>query len=148
MEKNHKRGLTLIEVMTVMLLFSMLLLIIFPMRQMVIHAMDHARTQEQAEMLGNAVWRYAADQLETGNVKVEELDKLSLEAFNIDTLNPEIAVEEGQPGRIFVTVRVTDGKMDLYERSGSVQILDSAVSIISPQRTRIRSTDSNVENRV
>ena len=45
-------------------------------------------------MLGNAVWRYVADQLETGAVEVEELDGMSMDAFHIDTLKPEIEVEE------------------------------------------------------
>ena len=61
MEKGHRRGFTLVEVMIVMLLFSMLLLMIFPMRRMAVWVLDHARTQEQAEMLGDAAWRYAAD---------------------------------------------------------------------------------------
>ena len=52
MEKGHRRGFTLVEVMIVMLLFSMLLLMIFPMRRMAVWVLDHARTQEQAEMLG------------------------------------------------------------------------------------------------
>lgn len=145
--KNHQKGFTLVEVMTVMLLFSMLLLMIFPMRRMTMQALDHARTQEQAEMLGDAVWRYVAEQLETGTVKVEELDGLSLEAFHIDTLKPEISVEESRSGRIFVTVSVTDGEIDLYEKSGSVWTGDNAVDT-SPQNPRIRSTDSNVENRI
>ena len=59
MEKGHRRGFTLVEVMIVMLLFSMLLLMIFPMRRMAVWVLDHARTQEQAEMLGDAAWRYA-----------------------------------------------------------------------------------------
>ena len=66
MEKGHRRGFTLVEVMIVMLLFSMLLLMIFPMRRMAVWVLDHARTQEQAEMLGDAAWRYVADRLETG----------------------------------------------------------------------------------
>ena len=56
MEKGHRRGFTLVEVMIVMLLFSMLLLMIFPMRRMAVWVLDHARTQEQAEMLGDAAW--------------------------------------------------------------------------------------------
>ncbi len=141
MEKGHRRGFTLVEVMIVMLLFSMLLLMIFPMRQMAVRVLDHARTQEQAEMLGDAVWRYVADRLETGAVEVEELDGLSMDAFHIDTLKPEIVVEESRSGRVLVTVRVMDGKKDLYERNGSVQIGDSAG--YSPRQPRIRSTDSN-----
>ena len=86
MEKGHRRGFTLVEVMIVMLLFSMLLLMIFPMRRMAVWVLDHARTQEQAEMLGDAAWRYVADRLETGAVEVEELDGLSMDAFHIDTL--------------------------------------------------------------
>ena len=85
MEKGHRRGFTLVEVMIVMLLFSMLLLMIFPMRRMAVWVLDHARTQEQAEMLGDAAWRYVADRLETGAVEVEELDGLSMDAFHIDT---------------------------------------------------------------
>ena len=121
MEKGHRRGFTLVEVMIVMLLFSMLLLMIFPMRRMAVWVLDHARTQEQAEMLGDAAWRYVADRLETGAVEVEELDGLSMDAFHIDTLKPEIEVEESRSGRVLVTVRVMDGKKDLYERNGSVQ---------------------------
>lgn len=131
----------MVEVMIVMLLFSMLLLMIFPMRQMAVRVLDHARTQEQAEMLGDAVWRYVADRLETGAVEVEELDGLSMDAFHIDTLKPEIVVEESRSGRVLVTVRVMDGKKDLYERNGSVQIGDRAG--YSPRQPRIRSTDSN-----
>ena len=118
MEKGHRRGFTLVEVMIVMLLFSMLLLMIFPMRRMAVWVLDHARTQEQAEMLGDAAWRYVADRLETGAVEVEELDGLSMDAFHIDTLKPEIEVEESRSGRVLVTVRVMDGKKDLYERNG------------------------------
>ena len=120
MEKGHRRGFTLVEVMIVMLLFSKLLLMIFPMRRMAVWVLDHARTQEQAEMLGDAAWRYVADRLETGAVEVEELDGLSMDAFHIDTLKPEIEVEESRSGRVLVTVRVMDGKKDLYERNGSV----------------------------
>ena len=133
MEKGHRRGFTLVEVMIVMLLFSMLLLMIFPMRRMAVWVLDHARTQEQAEMLGDAAWRYVADRLETGAVEVEELD--------IDTLKPEIEVEESRSGRVLVTVRVVDGKKDLYERNGSVQTGDGAG--YNPRQSRIRSTDSN-----
>lgn len=100
MEKGHRRGFTLVEVMIVMLLFSMLLLMIFPMRRMAVWVLDHARTQEQAEMLGDAAWRYVADRLETGAVEVEELDGLSMDAFHIDTLKPEIEVEESRSGRV------------------------------------------------
>ena len=85
MEKGHRRGFTLVEVMIVMLLFSMLLL--------------------------------------------------------IDTLKPEIEVEESRSGRVLVTVRVMDGKKDLYERNGSVQTGDGAG--YNPRQSRIRSTDSN-----
>ena len=131
----------MVEVMIVMLLFSMLLLMIFPMRQMAVRVLDHARTQEQAEMLGDAVWRYVADRLETGAVEVEELDGLSMDAFHIDTLKPEIGVEESRSGRVLVTVRVMDGKKALYERNGSVQTGDGAG--YNPRQPRIRSTDSN-----
>ena len=141
MEKGHRRGFTLVEVMIVMLLFSMLLLMIFPMRRMAVWVLDHARTQEQAEMLGDAAWRYVADRLETGAVEVEELDGLSMDAFHIDTLKPEIEVEESRSGRVLVTVRVMDGKKDLYERNGSVQTGDGAG--YNPRQPRIRSTDSN-----
>ena len=61
-------------------------------------------------MLGDAAWRYVADRLETGAVEVEELDGLSMDAFHIDTLKPEIEVEESRSGRVLVTVRVMDGK--------------------------------------
>ena len=44
MEKGHRRGFTLVEVMIVMLLFSMLLLMIFPMRRMAVWVLDHARS--------------------------------------------------------------------------------------------------------
>ena len=115
MEKGHRRGFTLVEVMIVMLLFSMLLLMIFPMRRMAVWVLDHARTQEQAEML--------------------------MDAFHIDTLKPEIEVEESRSGRVLVTVRVMDGKKDLYERNGSVQTGDGAG--YNPRQPRIRSTDSN-----
>lgn len=141
MEKGHRRGFTLVEVMIVMLLFSMLLLMIFPMRRMAVWGLDHARTQEQAEMLGDAAWRYVADRLETGAVEVEELDGLSMDAFHIDTLKPEIEVEESRSGRVLVTVRVMDGKKDLYARNGSVQTGDGAG--YNPRQPRIRSTDSN-----
>jgi len=128
MEKGHRRGFTLVEVMIVMLLFSMLLLMIFPMRRMAVWVLDHA-------------WRYVADRLETGAVEVEELDGLSMDAFHIDTLKPEIEVEESRSGRVLVTVRVMDGKKDLYERNGSVQTGDGAG--YNPRQPRIRSTDSN-----
>ena len=141
MEKGHRRGFTLVEVMIVMLLFSMLLLMIFLMRRMAVWVLDHARTQEQAEMLGDAAWRYVADRLETGAVEVEELDGLSMDAFHIDTLKPEIEVEESRSGRVLVTVRVMDGKKDLYERNGRVQNGDGAG--YNHRQPRIRSTDSN-----
>lgn len=92
-------------------------------------------------MLGDAAWRYVADRLETGAVEVEELDGLSMDAFHIDTLKPEIEVEESRSGRVLVTVRVMDGKKDLYERNGSVQTGDGAG--YNPRQPRIRSTDSN-----
>ena len=60
---------------------------------------------------------------------------------NIDTLKPEIEVEESRSGRVLVTVRVMDGKKDLYERNGSVQTGDGAG--YNPRQPRIRSTDSN-----
>ena len=74
-------------------------------------------------------------------VEVEELDGLSMDAFHIDTLKPEIEVEESRSGRVLVTVRVMDGKKDLYERNGSVQTGDGAG--YNPRQPRIRSTDSN-----
>ena len=132
MEKGHRRGFTLVEVMIVMLLFSMLLLMIFPMRRMAVWVLDHARTQEQAEMLGDAAWRYVADRLETGAVEVEELDGLSMDAFHIDTLKPEIEVEESRSGRVLVTVRVMDGSVQTGDGAG-----------YNPRQSRIRSTDSN-----
>ena len=92
-------------------------------------------------MLGDAAWRYVADRLETGAVEVEELDGLSMDAFHIDTLKPEIEVEESRSGRVLVTVRVMDGKKDLYERNGSVQTGDGAG--YNPRQPRIRNTDSN-----
>mgnify|MGYP003291000210 CR=1 FL=1 len=66
---------------------------------------------------------------------------LSMDAFHIDTLKPEIEVEESRSGRVLVTVRVMDGKKDLYERNGSVQTGDGAG--YNPRQPRIRSTDSN-----
>ena len=125
MEKGHRRGFTLVEVMIVMLLFSMLLLMIFPMRRMAVWVLDHARTQEQAEMLGDAAWRYVADRLETGAVEVEELDGLSMDAFHIDTLKPEIEVEESRIVSLKISVSPgsenTRRRESRENRSGSSQ---------------------------
>ena len=71
-------------------------------------------------MLGDAAWRYVADRLETGAVEVEELDGLSMDAFHIDTLKPEIEVEESRSGRVLVTVRVMDGKKGTCMRGMAV----------------------------
>ena len=116
-----------------MLLFSMLLLMIFPMRRMAVWVLDHARTQEQAEMLGDAAWRYVADRLETGAVEVEELDGLSMDAFHIDTLKPEIEVEESRSGRVLVTV--PDGKRKIFSLlSAFVVFGKTGHFVVDPER--------------
>ena len=49
MEKGHRRGFTLVEVMIVMLLFSMLLLMIFPMRRMAVWVLCLLYTSDAAD---------------------------------------------------------------------------------------------------
>ena len=66
--KNKRGGFTLVEVMTVVLLFGLLLLLIFPMRRMLFRVLERAEEQEHAEMVGDAVFRYVTDGLQTGSI--------------------------------------------------------------------------------
>lgn len=92
--ENKRGGFTLVEVMTVILLFGMLMLLIFPMRRMMVRVLERTGDQEHAEMIGDAVFRHVTDGLQTGAIRVGELDELSLDTFCEDDLVPEISVED------------------------------------------------------
>ena len=53
--ENKRGGFTLVEVMTAILLFGMLMLLIFPMRRMMVRVLERTGDQEHAEMIGDAV---------------------------------------------------------------------------------------------
>ena len=59
--ENKRGGFTLVEVMTVILLFGMLMLLIFPMRRMMVRVLERTGDQEHAEMIGDAVFRHVTD---------------------------------------------------------------------------------------
>jgi len=118
--KNKRGGFTLVEVMTVIFLFGMLMLMIFPMRRMMFRVMERAETQEHAEMIGDAVFRHVTDGLQTGAIRREELETLSLDAFSEDDLVPEVSIEDVNGYRVFLRVHVTDGEQVLYERAGNI----------------------------
>lgn len=67
--ENKRGGFTLVEVMTVILLFGMLMLLIFPMRRMMVRVLERTGDQEHAEMIGDAVFRHVADGLQTGAIR-------------------------------------------------------------------------------
>ena len=54
--ENKRGGFTLVEVMTAILLFGMLMLLIFPMRRMMVRVLERTGDQEHAEMIGDAVF--------------------------------------------------------------------------------------------
>lgn len=118
--KNEQGGFTLVEVMTVVLLFGMLLLLIFPMRRMLFLVLEREEAQEHAEMVGDAVFRYVTDGLQTGSIRRENLEDMSLEAFSEDDLVPEVSIEDAGGYRIFFRVNVSDGERILYERTGNI----------------------------
>ena len=74
--KNKRGGFTLVEVMTVVLLFGLLLLLIFPMRRMLFRVLERAEEQEHAEMVGDAVFRYVTDGLQTGSIRREDIENI------------------------------------------------------------------------
>ena len=118
--ENKRGGFTLVEVMTVILLFGMLMLLIFPMRRMIVRVLERTGDQEHAEMIGDAVFRHVTDGLQTGAVRVGELDELSLDTFCEDDLVPEISVEDSSESRVFIMITVSEGARVLYERSGNI----------------------------
>ena len=118
--KNKRGGFTLVEVMTVILLFGMLMLLIFPMRRMMVRVLERTGDQEHAEMIGDAVFRHVTDGLQTGAIRVGELDELSLDTFCEDDLVPEISVEDSSESRVFIRITVSEGARVLYERSGNI----------------------------
>lgn len=118
--ENKRGGFTLVEVMTVILLFGMLMLLIFPMRRMMVRVLERTGDQEHAEMIGNAVFRHVTDGLQTGAIRVGELDELSLDTFCEDDLVPEISVEDSSESRVFIRITVSEGARVLYERSGNI----------------------------
>ena len=118
--ENKRGGFTLVEVMTVILLFGMLMLLIFPMRRMMARVLERAGDQEHAEMIGDAVFRHVTDGLQTGAIRVGELDELSLDTFCEDDLVPEISVEDSSESRVFIRITVSEGARVLYERSGNI----------------------------
>lgn len=63
--ENKRGGFTLVEVMTAILLFGMLMLLIFPMRRMMVRVLERTGDQEHAEMIGDAVFRHVTDGLQT-----------------------------------------------------------------------------------
>ena len=118
--ENKRGGFTLVEVMTVILLFVMLMLLIFPMRRMMVRVLERTGDQEHAEMIGDAVFRHVTDGLQTGAIRVGELDELSLDTFCEDDLVPEISVEDSSGSRVFIRITVSEEARVLYERSGNI----------------------------
>lgn len=118
--ENKRGGFTLVEVMTVILLFGMLMLLIFPMRRMMVRVLERTGDQEHAEMIGDAVFQHVTDGLQTGAIRVGELDELSLDTFCEDDLVPEISVEDSSESRVFIRITVSEGARVLYERSGNI----------------------------
>lgn len=118
--ENKRGGFTLVEVMTVILLFGMLMLLIFPMRRMMVRVLERTGDQEHAEMIGDAVFRHVTDGLQTGAIRVGELDELSLDTFCEDDLVPEISVGDSSESRVFIRITVSEGARVLYERSGNI----------------------------
>ena len=118
--EDKRGGFTLVEVMTVILLFGMLMLLIFPMRRMMVRVLERTGDQEHAEMIGDAVFRHVTDGLQTGAIRVGELDELSLDTFCEDDLVPEISVEDSSESRVFIRITVSEGARVLYERSGNI----------------------------
>ena len=118
--ENKRGGFTLVEVMTVILLFGMLMLLIFPMRRMMVRVLERTGDQEHAEMIGDAVFRHVTDGLQTGAIRVGELDELSLDTFCEDDLVPEISVEDSSESRVFIRITVSEEARVLYERSGNI----------------------------
>lgn len=118
--KNKRSGFTLVEVMTVVLLFGLLLLLIFPMRRMLFRVLERAEEQEHAEMVGDAVFRYVTDGLQTGSIRREDIENISLDKFGENDLVPEISIEDAGGYRIFFRVHVSDGERILYERAGNI----------------------------
>ena len=124
--------------MVVVLLFGLILLLIFPMRQMLFRVMERAEVQEHAEMLGDAVFRYASAGLQTGDIRREELEVLSLEEFCEDDLVPEIFVESAGGYRVFFKVSVSDGEQVLYERAGNILYSGDAVEEVYTDGNAVR----------
>ena len=118
--ENKRGGFTLVEVMTVILLFGMLMLLIFPMRRMMVRVLERTGDQEHAEMIGDAVFRHVTDGLQTGAIRGGDLDELSLDAFCEDDLVPEISVEDSSGSRVFIRITVSEEARVLYERSGNI----------------------------
>ena len=118
--KNKRGGFTLVEVMTVVLLFGLLLLLIFPMRRMLFRVLERAEEQEHAEMVGDAVFRYVTDGLQTGSIRLEDIEDISLDKFGGNDLVPEISIENAGGYRMFFRVHVSDGERILYERAGNI----------------------------
>ena len=118
--ENKRGGFTLVEVMTVILLFGMLMLLIFPMRRMMVRVLERTGDQEHVEMIGDAVFRHVTDGLQTGAIRVGELDELSLDTFCEDDLVLEISVEDSSESRVFIRITVSEGARVLYERSGNI----------------------------
>ena len=118
--ENKRGGFTLVEVMTAILLFGMLMLLIFQMRRMMVRVLERTGDQEHAEMIGDAVFRHVTDGLQTGAIRVGELDELSLDTFCEDDLVLEISVEDSSESRVFIRITVSEGARVLYERSGNI----------------------------
>ena len=118
--KNKRGGFTLVEVMTVVLLFGLLLLLIFPMRRMLFRVLERAEEQEHAETVGDAVFRYVTDGLQTGSIRREDIENISLDKFGENDLVPEISIEDAGGYRILFRVHVSDGERILYERAGNI----------------------------
>ena len=106
--------------MTAILLFGMLMLLIFPMRRMMVRVLERTGDQEHAEMIGDAVFRHVTNGLQTGAIRVGELDELSLDTFCEDDLVLEISVEDSSESRVFIRITVSEGARVLYERSGNI----------------------------
>ena len=85
-----------------------------------VRVLERTGDQEHAEMIGDAVFRHVTNGLQTGAIRVGELDELSLDTFCEDDLVLEISVEDSSESRVFIRITVSEGARVLYERSGNI----------------------------
>ena len=87
---------------------------------MLFRVLERAEEQEHAETVGDAVFRYVTDGLQTGSIRREDIENISLDKFGENDLVPEISIEDAGGYRIFFRVHVSDGERILYERAGNI----------------------------